>query len=861
MLSASLSERLGFNEPTQSNSTFSLAFRFAMREMRGGLKGFVIFLACIALGVAAIGGVNSVARAITAGVVNEGQSILGGDVRFKLNQREASETEQTYLDNLGTVAASAAIRSMARKQDGSDQTLVQARAIDDLFPLFGEFITEPRLDREALFAEKNGAYGGVAPQILFDRLGVEIGDTLLFGTTQIELRAKLIKEPDLASEGFAFAPRLLMDLSAMRASGLIRPGSLIEHSYKIKLNDGLVPEDVKTQAQEDLPESGWSIRTSNNASPALSANIKRFSQFLTLVGLTALVVGGVGVANAVRAYLDAKRGVIASYKCLGASGDFVVQIYAIQIFLLAVIGIIIGLIFAALMPIIAGWALTNILPFQTGTGLYPDALASAALFGVLATALFATLPLGTAHKVAATALFRERSLNDGQIPMAKFRIATFIFAVIFAVAAISLSEEPRIAAGFLGGVCSAFVVLRFVALGIAALAKRAPTVRSTPLRLALGNIHRPGALTPSVVLSLGLGLTLLVTIALIDGSLRRQLTDSLPEAAPNFFFVDIPARDSDRFAEKIMELEPEGKIIRVPMLRGRVIALNDIPVAEINVPPGGRWVLRGDRGITYAKNLPENSKLSAGTWWTPDHMGENLVSFAAEEAGELGLDVGDTVTVNVLGRNITATISNLRDVEWGSLGINFVMVFSPNTFAGAPHSWLATLNLADESAENEAKILNQVTNSFPSVTSVRVKDALDIVNQVVGQLGTAIRVAASVALIASILVLAGALAAGNQARIRDAVVLKTLGATRRTLISAYTLEYLILGFATAIFALAAGGLASWLVVTKVMNLQLAFLPGIALGTVAAALIFTVGLGLLGTWRVLGLKASTFLREG
>lgn len=860
MLSSSLSERLGFSDPITPKSTLALANRFALREMRGGLKGFMIFLACIALGVAAIGGVNSVSRAITAGVVNEGQSILGGDIRFELNQRETTPVEDRYLEDLGLVARSASIRSMARLADGSDQTLVQARAVDDLFPLFGEFVTEPALSREALFGKNDGNYGATAPQILFDRLGVEIGDVLLFGTTKIQLRAKLIKEPDLASEGFAFAPRLMMDLAAMRASGLIRPGSLVEHGYKIKLKEGLNPEAVKAKATTDLPESGWSIRTSNNASPALSNNIKRFSQFLTLVGLTALVVGGVGVANAVRAYLDGKRSVIATYKCLGAGGNFVVQVYAIQIFYLALIGISVGLVFAALMPVIAGWALSNILPFQTGSGLYPDALASAALFGALATALFATLPLGSAHQVAATALFRERSLGDNSELKWKFCLTALIFALVFAGCAILLSEESRVAAGFLGGVTAAFLVLRFVALGIQALAKRAPTVRSTPLRLAIGNIHRPGALTPSVVLSLGLGLTLLVTIALIDGSLRRQLADSLPEAAPNFFFVDIPAQDADRFADKLAELEPNGKLIRVPMLRGRVIALNDIPVSDIEVPPSGRWVLRGDRGITYAKNLPENSKLDSGTWWQPDHTGSNLVSFAAEEAGELGLVVGDTVTVNVLGRNITATIANLRDVQWGSLGINFVMVFSPNTFAGAPHSWLATLNMDNPTPENEGIILNQVTNTFPSVTSVRVKDALDVVNQVVGQLGTAIRVAASVALIASILVLSGALAAGNQARIRDAVVLKTLGATRRTLIAAYTLEYMILGIATALFALAAGGLAAWAVVTQLMGLQLASLPGVALATVATALIFTVGFGLIGTWRILGFKAASFLRE-
>jgi putative ABC transport system permease protein len=270
--------------------------------------------------------------------------------------------------------------------------------------------------------------------------------------------------------------------------------------------------------------------------------------------------------------------------------------------------------------------------------------------------------------------------------------------------------------------------------------------------------------------------------------------------------------------------------------------------------------LRGDRGITYAKNLPENSTMSQGEWWPADYSGEPLVSFAAKEAEELGLKIGDTVTVNVLGRNITAKIANFRQVQWETLAINFVMVFSPNTFAGAPHSWLATLTDADAAPEQEANVLRTVTQTFPAVTSVRVKDAIEVANDLISQLAVAIRWAASVGLLAAILVLAGALAAGNRARQHDAVVLKTLGATRWMLIRAFIYEYALLGFATAVFALGAGGLAAWFVVVKLMNLQMRMLPDVAFFTVLTALVLTVGFGLAGTWRVLGQKASSVLRE-
>lgn len=841
----------------------ALAFRFAGREMRAGLSGFLIFIACIALGVAAIGGVNSVAQAITLGVSNQGQTLLGGDMRFELNQRETTPDESAFLAEIGDVTHTAGIRSMVRLEDGSDQTLVEAKAVDGAYPLYGAVETTLTEPIAMQIEERDGVFGAVAPDILFQRLGLEIGDRVVLGDQIFELRAELLNEPDAISDGFGLAPRLMVSIDGLRASGLLQEGSLVEHGYKIRMPLGTSEDEIEAireAAGAQFPEAGWSIRSRTNAAPSLSSNIERFSQFLTLVGLTALVVGGVGVANAVRAYLDAKRGVIATFKSLGASGALVFSIYLIQILIIAGVGIAVGLVLAAIMPFAASAMLANVLPIPSEGGIYPGALALAALFGLLVTLAFAILPLGRARDVPATALFRELGLEGRGLPRAVYVISAAAIAIMLAVLAVGFSGDRRIATIFVGATIFAFLVLRVVGVLVQTLARRSPRVSSTALRLALGNVHRPGALTPSVVLSLGLGLTLLVTLALIDGNLRRQISGNLPEQAPNFFFVDIQANEVEDFAALVEAEAPEGKLIRVPMLRGRVMEINDVDVREIQVPPEGAWVLRGDRGITYARNAPENSTLSEGQWWPEDYEGEPLVSFAAEEGGEIGLKLGDTITVNVLGRNVTARIANFRQVEWESMGINFVMVFSPNTFAGAPHSWLATL--ADDTATNadEARILNAITRTFPSVTSVRVKDALDIVNQIVAQLAVAIRAAAGVALVASVLVLSGALAAGNRARVHDAVVLKTLGATRRTLITAFSLEYTIIGLATAIFALFAGGVAAWFVIARIMGLPSAFLPEVAVSTIVIALVLTVGFGLVGTWRVLGHKAAPVLRE-
>ena len=843
--------------------TLSLAFRFSLREMRGGLKGFAVFLACIALGVGAIGGVNSVAEAITAGVADQGQVLLGGDLRFELIQRTANPDEEAYLAGLGKLSQSATMRSMARLPDGSDQALVDAKAVDGAYPLYGKLETAPQLGHDALFGERNGVYGAAAPDLLFDRLHLKPGDRITLGNATIELRARLVSEPDAVSEGFAFAPRLLISLDALKASGLVQPGSLVKHVYKIRLPHGSSEKQLKAIQRETgrkFPAAGWNVRSRLNAAPALSANIAQFSQFLTLVGLSALLVGGVGVANAVRAYLDGKRGVIAIFKSLGASGSFVFTVYLGQILIIACLGVLAGLAIAAAMPYAASAVLSSEIPVPAQLALYPGPLGMAALFGVLVTLAFAVLPLGRARDVPATTLFRQMGLESLGWPRLRYVAAAAFATAILAMLSVLFADDRRLALIFVAASAFSFVVLRAVGVLVQALARRSPRVRSTALRLAIGNIHRPGALTPSVVLALGLGLTLLSTLALIDGNLRQQIGVNIPKKAPNFFFVDIQGADIGPFSDLIRTEVPNAKFEKVPMLRGRIMAVNGVPSKDLKVKPEGAWVLRGDRGLTYAETKPDNATLTSGKWWPKDYSGPPLVSFSRDEAHELGLKVGDTMTVNVLGRNIVTKVANLRKVEWETLGINFVMVFSPNTLAGAPHAWIATLTMPNATPAEEGRILDAVTRRYPAITTVRVKDALDVVNDLVAKLAAAIRAAAVVALAASVLVLAGALAAGNRARIHDAVVLKTLGAPRRTLILAYTLEYMLIGLATAIFALFAGWIAAWYVEAHVMKLPSHFLPEVAVTTILVALVLTVGCGLLGTWRVLGQKAGPVLRE-
>jgi len=844
-------------------SVRSLPLRLALRELRGGVRGFAVFIACIALGVMAIAGVGSFAHNLVDGLAREGRSILGGDLSFSLIQREASPQERAFLDAQGQVSAAATLRAMVRTADGRS-SLVELKAVDADYPLYGAVATDPPGPLADHLARRGDAFGAVADAALAARLDLKPGARLTVGNAAIELRATLTSEPDKLAGGIGFGPRLMLSVEALRATGLLQPGSLVRWHYRVRLAQGAdeaAVTAVKEAAARQLPDAGWEIRTRTNASPQLERNVERFTQYLTLVGLTALLVGGVGVANSAKHYLDRKRDVIATMKALGASGTRVFAIYFAEVMALAAVGIAIGLGLGAALPFGLGHALRSVMPLPFAPALHPGELALALAYGVLTAAAFTLWPLGRAHDVPVSALFRDEIAPERRYPRARYMVATVLAVVVLAGLAVLAAYDRKVAAIFVAAAAVVFLALRFIAAALMALARALPRPRSTVLRLAIANIHRPGALTPTVVLSLGLGLALLVTVLEIDGNLRKQFMAALPEKAPSFYFLDIPAADAERFDAFLRTQAPRASLERVPMLRGRIVTAGGTKADDVKPSQDAQWVLQGDRGITYTAEIPKGSRVVEGTWWRPDYSGPPLLSFEKKLADGLGLKLGDAVTVNVLGRNITATIANMRAVDWQSLGINFVMVFSPGAFAGAPATDIATVTYpGGGTAAEETALIKATADAFPTVTAVRVKDALDAVGQIVTNLVLAIRGASAVTLIAAVLVLGGALAAGHRHRVYDAVVLKTLGATRRQLLAAYALEYLLIGLATVLFGVAAGSLAAWRVVADIMSLRFAWQGAPAIAAALIALAITLVFGLIGTFAALGRKPAAVLRN-
>jgi putative ABC transport system permease protein len=836
----------------------ALAARLARRELRGGLRGFRIFLACLTLGVFAIAAVGSISAAVVSGLERDARIILGGDVTVRLLHRPATQQQLDWLTaRTAALSRSVEMRAMARALDGARRTLVELKAVDDAYPLYGALELAPAVPRAELFARRAGLPGAVVEQSLALRLDLKLGDRILIGDGTFELRAVILREPDRGVSAIDFGPRVMISIDGLADTGLIQPGSLVEYHYRLRLPPGVPTRGFVAALRHDLPDVGWRIRDFRQATPGVDRFVERITLFLTLVGLTALLVGGVGVGNAVRSYLASKTATIATLKCVGAPGGLVFQTYLLLVLALAGLGVAIGLGLGALAPLAADRALGALLPVPIALGFYPLPLVSAGLFGGLTALAFSLWPLARAREIAAASLFRDVVAPARQLPRPAYLAAISCAILLLAALAVWSAPDRALAAWFVAGAAASFAAFRLLALGLVRLARAAGRPRNPRLRLALGNLQRPGAPTASVVLSLGLGLSVLVIVALIEGNLSRQVEERLPARAPSFFFIDIQPDQLAGFDGMVRQFPGVTGVQEVPMLRGRITRLNGVPVERAAVLPDARWALDSDRGLTYAGAPPADTRIVAGSWWPENYAGPPLVSFDANLAAGMGLKVGDMLTINLLGREVDAKIANLREIDWSSMGLNFVMVFAPGLLEAAPHTHLAIAYMSEAAEE---PLLRAVTDRYTNVSAIRVKDALAAINGILQAIAVAARITASVTLVAGTLVLAGAMVAEHQRRVYDAVVLKVLGATRRDLVGAFLLEYGLLGLATAAIASVIGTVAAWLVVTRVMHAEWVFLPLTVAVVAALCGAITIGFGLVGTWRALGQKAAPLLRN-
>ena len=836
---------------------WALAARIARRELRGGLAGFWIFLICLTLGVGAISGVGTVRSAIQQGLTTQGAVLLGGDAEMNFTYRYATPAEKAWMASKATqVSEIIDFRSMAvtGQGDAEDRALTQVKGVDAAYPLLGTVGLDAGTLPEALQV-LDGLPGAVMEKVLADRLGLTVGDRFKLGLQEFHLGALLLREPDSATGGLTLGPRTIVRAADLAQSGLIKDGTIYDTAYRLSLPAATDLEALKRLAEAQFRDAGMAWADSRHASPGIERFVERIGSFLILVGLAGMAVGGVGIAAAVRSYLDGKTATIATFKVLGADGGLVFRIYLLQIAVLAALGIALGLTLGAGVPLLFAPLIEAALPFPAEITLFAHPMIEASFYGVVTAFLFTLWPLARTERLRAAALYRGAL---GFVwPRKRYLVAMVGLAVLLVGGAIYFSSSLRLALGAAGGVVGALIVLALAALGLQWLTRRlarSPATRGrVGLRLALAAIGGPRAEAMPVILSLGLGLSVLAAIGQIDSNLRSAIARDLPAKAPSFFFVDLQDDQMAGFLARVQGDPQVSKVETAPMMRGVITRINGRNARDV---VGDHWVVSGDRGITFSASQPAGTTLTAGTWWPADYTGPAQVSFAADEAAEMHLKLGDTITINILGRDIEAAITSFRKVDFSNAGMGFVLTINPSAVAGAPHTSISTV-YADPAAEGA--LLRDLSRAYPNITAIAVKEAIGRVSEALEAIATATAWAATATLITGFVVLIGAAAAGERARVYEAALLKVLGASRARILGSFALRAGLMGAAAGAVAVLAGSVAGWAVMTQVMDSTYHFEPRSALAIVGGGVLATLVAGLVFAWRPLAARPATVLR--
>lgn len=833
------------------------AWRLARRELRGGLHGFGVFLGCLFLGVFAISAIGSFTAAANRGLLADAGALLGGDFEVRLTHRPITPEQEAFLRQRGAFSTALELRSMVRSLKDDQRALVELKAVDRTYPLYGELLSNPAQPLAAALEFRDGQFGALAEEALLERLQLRIGDRLQLGEITFTLRGVLTREPDRNINVFSLGPRLLVSQEGLAASGLLQPGSLVNYAYRLRLPLRDVAEALRVELQTAFPDAGWRLRSWREAAPRVRYFLDRMNLNLTLVGLCALLVGGLGVAGAVRGYLAGKLLHIATLKCLGAPATVIFQAYLLQVLLLGALGSGLGLACGAALPWLLAWLLEAQIPVPLAPSLFPKVLANAALFGLLTALVFSIKPLGSALRVSPAVLFRGYNLSGTEPPGRRVQLAIALATLALATLAIATASDRRLALWFIGGVLVCFALFHLLARGVILQAARLPRPSQPSLRLGLGNIHRRGAPAASAIFSLGLGLTALVIITQVQSNMRTLVDDTLPRKAPAFFVLDLQPDQVTAFDTLLQSLPSVEGIERYPTLRGRITAIAGVPVEQASISPETQWAVRGDRFLSYAAELPNDSSLTAGTWWPPDYRGEPLVSLTADLAKGFGVGIGDTISVNVLGREVTARIAALRQVDWSTLELNFALLFAPGLLEEAPQTYLAAVHVPPE---GEAAVFRAVTQAFTNITVIGTREVLANVTRTLERIGTAFTAMAALVLLSGLLVLAGAVSADQHRRIHDAVIFKVCGATRCDILAAFAAEFLLLGLCAGGLSALVGSFAAWGILEGLMDTPFSLHLWGLLATLTVGLLAIMLLGLLGTWKALGQKPAALLRE-
>jgi putative ABC transport system permease protein len=882
--------------------------KMAWRETRASWRHFFYFLACIAVGVGGVVGVSLFGTNVERAVKREARSLLGGDIEIRLSHRpgeqgtavlESLRARDIVVSHASELAAMASLSSEERAQAVPATLLVELKAVEHSYPLYGALVHAPSESREVLLGPRRQpgcrpvCYGALVQESFLIRLGADVGDRITIGDADFILAGILQKEPDRMANMFSLGPRVLISQEGLTAARLVRPGSRVRERFLLKLPATMEIASLQHELRGRLAGESARVSSYREAQPQLKQFLDQLAQYLGLVGLTALFVGGIGVGSSVQAFLRERVHSIAVLKTLGAGTCTVMLTYLGQALGLALLGCAAGVVVGLALQVVLPRAVARLLEINVleqvnfAATLGPDSLVpilKGVGLGLLTTLLFSLWPLLAIRAIKPAAIFRrDIEAAERRLPAQwgswkswwnspalrdRPRLAAGV-AIVTGLAGLSMWQAGSVKVGalFITGLIAAVALLSLAAQGLISVLRRLPPARWISVKQAIGNIVRPGSQAVGVMMAIGVGVMAIVTVGMIEHSLVHRVQDSRPTDAPTFFFIDIQADQADAFAA-LLHKETGAHAELTPLIRSRLRAINGERVAvegpaeeqadEQKENRRRNWYLSREYVLTFTERLPKDNVVVKGQWWEPGRKAAGpLISIEEEAARHLDLDIGSSVELEIQGVSLEAQVSSIRKVEWGNFSTNFYMIVSPGALDGAPFTYVATVRVPPS---QEVALQRAVVMAFPNVTALNIGDVMDSFTRVLDRLSLAIRAVALFCVLAGGLVMATALTATRYRRLYESVVLKALGATRGVIVRAFAFEYLLLGaVAGGIGVLMAVGL-SWAVLRFVLDSPWSVRPGLLLTGLCMTMILTVVVGFLSTFRILGQRPLAVLRH-
>jgi putative ABC transport system permease protein len=846
----------------------SLAFavRMAWRETRGAARHFTVLFGCVALGVAALVSVGMFAVNLDRTLTREARTLTGGDLEL----RSAQPLDAAASAAVGELARRGAeittIRemvAMAQAPARGATLLVELKAVEPAYPLYGRVETSPAQPLDGLLADRGEAGGALVESRLLERLGIGIGDALVIGRARFVVSGVLVREPDRSVGLVTLGPRVLVAAPALERTGLVQIGSRVRYRTLSRLPADLTARAAVDDLARAIGDPTVRIAAFDESQPGLRRFFTQLAAYLGLVGLASLLVGGVGIASTVATFLRRQLATIAILKCLGAGSRVLLATYLIQTLTLAFLASVVGAAVGAGAQPLFVRALAPFAPFALEARWDVGTPVRGVVLGLLAALLCALWPLLAVRAVPPSLILRRDVDASAWRARRPWAAAVPIVAGLTALA-IWQAGSLRLGGIFAGAALAALALLFGLSRAVTKLPRWVPRARGLAWRQGFAGLDRPGGHAARVVVALGLGVMLLVAIALLEANLGRQLAYEQKLDAPAFFFIDVQPDQREPFSRLVGDVSGGVAPAMTPIVRARLAAIAGQPVtrelieARKKKTPDKIWYLTREYMLTWAAEAPAANVITRGRWWTAaEAAARPRVSLEDEAAAYFGVRVGDTLTLDVQGVPIEVEVMNLRRVDWQSLTANFFMILSPGALDDAPTIYLATARVP---AELETRLQDRVVAAFPNVTAIPLRGVLARVSEVLAQIAFAVRFMAFFSIAAGLVVMAGALAATRYQRLYESVILKTLGATRWAIARAFAVEYACLGAAAGLGGTLLAAVLAWIIQRFVLDTPWTLEPETLVLGVVATTVVSLAVGLLATVRLLGRTPLSVLRQ-